>query len=291
MQNLDSNLKLFAVIGNPIKHSLSPLIHNAAITHYALNAYYGKILLPSNIDSKFLREFVFSSNICGLNITLPFKEVVINALDSIDTLAAKIGAVNTLVRHNDTLMGYNTDAYGFYKCIEDFMESNFMESKRARNVLLLGAGGSAKSIAVILANHNINFCIANRSAAKLAYFKDFGECITFDKIDSKWVENNAFDIIVNATSSSIQGILPLDSVILESLFKNAHLAFDLMYQKQGLTPFCELAKSCNVPTLDGKNMLVYQAAYSFIYFHSNYANISSDNIINIISVMNGALGI
>lgn len=277
-------LKLFAVIGNPIKHSLSPRIQNAAIKAYNLNALYTKILLPCDINGEFLRDFIFSSDIYGLNITLPFKEMAINAIDSIDSLARNIGAINTLVREsdkagNEILKGYNTDAFGFYSSIE----SRIIESKT--RVLILGAGGSVKSIAEILHSKNISFYIANRSKEKLKYFSKMCECITFDKIDSKWIENNDFDIIVNATSSSIQGVLPLDFKILESLFKKARLIFDLMYLKQGLTPFCALAKSLNIEFLDGKNMLIFQGAFSFCYFH----NIAQSEIDNIIKIMNESL--
>lgn len=268
------NLKLFAVIGNPIKHSLSPLIHNHAIAYYNLESYYTRLLLPVDIDAEFLREFVFSSNLCGLNITLPFKEIAINALDSIDTLAQKIGAINTLVKKDSKLYGYNTDAFGFYSCIE---------SLKPKNVLILGAGGSAKSIANILSYNNINFTLANRSKEKLKFFESFCDTCTFSNLDSK----KSFDIIVNATSSSTQGVLPLDSKKLESLFENAKLAFDLMYLKDGLTPFCALAKSKNINFLDGKNMLVFQAAFSFIYFH----NLNIKEIPNIINVMNKSLGL
>ncbi|MWV61967.1 shikimate dehydrogenase [Helicobacter saguini] len=326
--NITTNKKkLYAVIGNPIKHSLSPQIQNAAINALNLNAFYAKILLPREIDAKFLKDFIFSSDIFGLNVTLPFKEIALGTLDSIDTLAQKIGAVNTIVRLLDSkgkeiLKGYNTDAFGFYSCVDSilngdskldfieskgedsiesksqdskdsnkFIESNLQDSKKDsiesnnKNVLILGAGGSAKSIATILSHHNIPFTIANRSHEKLKHFEKFCNTITFDKIDSKWVSQNAFDIIVNATSSGVQGLLPLDSNMLESLFKNAKLAFDLMYSKDALTPFCNLAKATHTPFLDGKNMLVFQGAFSFLYFH----NLENSKLQNIITIMNKSL--
>lgn len=323
---MESNKKkLYAVIGNPIKHSLSPQIQNAAISAYNLNALYAKILLPRDIKGEFLRDFVFSSDIFGLNITLPFKESALSALDSIDSLAQKIGAINTLVRSLDSngreiLKGYNTDAFGFYSCVEsilndsDSIESNsqnynnlieskshfkadsnnIIESKidsnahkKNKSVLILGAGGSAKSIATTLFHHHIPFTIANRSSEKLKHFEKFCNTITFDKIDSKWLSQNAFDIIVNATSSGTQGLLPLDSKILENLFKGAKLAFDLMYVKDSLTPFCALASALKTPFLDGKNMLVFQGAFSFQYFH----NLPKSQLTNIITIMEKSLNL
>lgn len=312
---MESNKKkLYAVIGNPIKHSLSPRIQNAAISAYNLNALYAKILLPRDIKGEFLRDFVFSSDIFGLNITLPFKESALSALDSIDSLAQKIGAINTLVRSLDSngceiLKGYNTDAFGFYLCVESILndsdsieskshfkqDSNkFIESKidsnahkKNKSVLILGAGGSAKSIATTLFHHHIPFTIANRSSEKLKHFEKFCNTITFDKIDSKWLSQNAFDIIVNATSSGTQGLLPLDSKILENLFKEAKLAFDLMYAKDSLTPFCALASALKTPFLDGKNMLVFQGAFSFLYFH----NLPKSQLSNIITIMEKSLNL
>lgn len=312
---MESNKKkLYAVIGNPIKHSLSPRIQNAAISAYNLNALYTKILLPRDIKGEFLRDFVFSSDIFGLNITLPFKESALSALDSIDSLAQKIGAINTLVRSLDSngreiLKGYNTDAFGFYSCVESILndsdsieskshfkaDSNkFIESKtdsnihkKNKSVLILGAGGSAKSIATTLFHHHIPFTIANRSSEKLKHFEKFCNTITFDKIDSKWLSQNAFDIIVNATSSGTQGLLPLDSKILENLFKGAKLAFDLMYAKDSLTPFCALASALKTPFLDGKNMLVFQGAFSFLYFH----NLPNSQLSNIITIMEKSLNL
>lgn len=252
MQNTQQ-LKLLAVIGNPIKHSLSPLIHNYASQKLGLNSFYTRFCLPQDIDSSDLADFILSSDLAGVNVTLPFKETCFRALDSIQGIANEICAVNTIVRKDDKLIGYNTDAEGFYHAIK---------SHNPKHVLLFGAGGSARSIATILFRNNINLTIANRSTEKLAYFSQFGETLSFADLGGK---TECYDIIVNATSASVKGVLPMQEEILIPLLQQSRLAYDLMYQA-GDTPFCALAKQYT-QALDGKAMLVYQGALALMYFH------------------------
>ncbi len=246
-------MKLFGVIGNPIKHSLSPKIHNCAIEAFGLNAYYDRFYLPSNISSSDLKSFIVDSSLCGLNVTLPFKEISINILDSIDDVAKEIGAVNTIVKRGLSLVGYNTDAFGFYRCISHL---------NAKHVLILGAGGSARSVANILLKHGIEISIANRSKDRLRAFENLGHTHTFDDIPKQH-----YDIIINATSAGVKNELPLDLLRLKDMFSRCGFVFDLMYSRDSLTAFCKLASECNVEYIDGKSMLVYQGTKSFLYFH------------------------
>ncbi|WP_147289985.1 shikimate dehydrogenase [Helicobacter didelphidarum] len=300
--------RLFGVIGNPITHSLSPKIHNYAIknltkylkqydfyvsyekqynqiankhTHTQYNelydntysefplnpiAFYTHFALPLSLDSQGLRDFLLQSDLDGINITLPFKEIAYEAATEVRGIAKEIQAVNTLVREGENLIGYNTDAEGFYLCIESY---------KPKKVLLLGAGGSAKSIAIILSHYKIPFCVANRSVEKLDFFQRYAETKSFatliDEVRNSQNNNKnnvpQYDVIVNATSAGITHNLPLPKDILRVLLGQSTLAFDLMYQQDGLTTFCTFAKDCNKKFLDGKNMLVYQAAIAFQYFH------------------------
>ncbi|TLE11977.1 shikimate dehydrogenase [Helicobacter bilis] len=252
MQNTQQ-LKLLAVIGNPIKHSLSPLMHNYALQKLGLNSFYTRFCLPQDIDSSDLADFILSSDLAGVNVTLPFKETCFRALDSIQGIANEICAVNTIVRKDNKLIGYNTDAEGFYYAIK---------SHNPKHVLLLGAGGSARSIATILSKNHIKLTIANRSTEKLAYFSQFGEALSFADLGGK---TECYDIIVNATSASVKGVLPMQEEILIPLLQQSKLAYDLMYQAND-TPFCALAKRYT-QALDGKAMLVYQGALALMYFH------------------------
>lgn len=266
--------KLFAVIGHPIKHSLSPLIHNYAIQKLKLNAFYTRFPLPSDINANDLRNFLIDSHLHGINITLPFKEKAYEICDEVETIAKNIGAINTIVKKSGKLYGYNTDAEGFWRCIQHLTP---------KHILILGAGGSARSIATILSHHNIAITIANRSSEKLQFFRTMAKTLSF--IELSQTTNMAYDIIINTTSAGIDGkSLPLSKEILSNLLHHTNLAFDIMYHKDSLTPFCNLAQQCNVKSLDGKAMLVYQAAIAFLYFHELGGN--SPLLSSIIEYMN-----
>ncbi|MCI5787426.1 MAG: shikimate dehydrogenase [Helicobacter trogontum] len=252
MQDMQQ-LRLLAVIGNPIKHSLSPLIHNYALQKLGFNSFYTRFCLPQDITPSDLASFILSSDLSGINVTLPFKETCFKMLDNIQGIANDIGAINTIVHKNGKLVGYNTDAEGFYCAIKNH---------NPKHVLLLGAGGSARSIATILNKNNINLTIANRSTEKLAYFSQFGETLGFMDLKDR-VQN--YDIIVNATSASVNGMLPMQKELLISLLQQSKLAYDLMYQ-DGNTPFCALARHYT-QALDGKAMLIYQGTLALMYFH------------------------
>ncbi|RDU58085.1 shikimate dehydrogenase [Helicobacter sp. MIT 99-5507] len=238
-------MKLFAVFGNPIAHSKSPILHNYTLYKLKIDARYSRYLLDSSKD---FRELFFLLGLSGANITLPYKEDVANICDEICGIAQKIGAVNTIIKKDNKIIGYNTDAIGFYKNIE---------SKNIKNALILGAGGSAKAIAMILKEKNINVIISNRSKKNLSFFdeKGFETCINDEILEcTKKIE---FDIIINATSSSINNTLPLQKDSLESLFERSKIAFDLMYGKECI--FLEFAKIKGLDTINGSKMLLYQA--------------------------------
>lgn len=245
-------MKIYAVFGNPIAHSKSPFLHNYAYDKLHLDAKYTRYLL----DSSDIKEIFFKLNLNGANVTVPFKEAAFNACDEVRGIAQKIGAVNTLVRENNHLIGYNTDAFGFYKNIEN---------KNLKSALIIGAGGSAKAIAWILRQNNIRVIIVNRSKQNLIYFSKNGfECYLSNDLNN----NLNIDLIINATSSSLKNELPLLDSTLKALFTRAKIAFDLMYGRK--CAFLELAKKQNLACIDGKNMLIYQAAASAeIFFGIN----------------------
>lgn len=250
-------MKTYAVIGNPIKHSLSPLIHNYTIEKLGINARYIKILLPENIDAKYLRNFILDSDIEGINITVPFKELAFSSTNVNDGIANKIQAINTIIKDHNNLRGYNTDIVGLQKCFEKY---------NLKSALIIGAGGSARSAALALKNSGISMSIANRTPSKLKFFEQFGPTIHIknNDIDSLYIQK--YSVIINATSTSLNNILPMNKKTLEELFQNSSLIFDLVYSKDE-TIFCNLAKECNINYLDGKDMLIFQAAMSFLYFH------------------------
>ncbi|PZT47606.1 shikimate dehydrogenase [Helicobacter valdiviensis] len=244
----------FAVIGNPISHSLSPLLHNNAFKALKIPAYYGRILFN---DEEHFRTHLNSYALNGANITIPFKEVAYSICDSVFGIAKKIGATNTLVFKEDKIYGYNTDALGFYQCIE---KENF------KTALVIGAGGSARAIVAILEEKGFEVTLINRSKQRLQNFQDFKiQTSTFEDFKPK----HSFDIIINTTPSTLTShTLPLEENRLIDIFQNAKMAFDLVYGID--SPFLNLAKTHHLKTEDGKNMLIYQAILAFEIFMQSF---------------------
>jgi len=244
-------LKLFAVFGNPIKHSKSPLMHNNAFMNLNIDARYIKILLE---DGKKLKEVFKKLQLSGANVTVPFKENAYELADEIRGVAKEIGAINTLVLENDKLIGYNTDADGFLKAIDCF---------NAKEILILGAGGTSKAISTILSQNDFNITVLNRSDSRLEYFKDKN----FNAKNWNELDNFEFDLVVNTTSAGLNDDnLPAPKEILEKLFKNAKFAFDCIYKE---TEFLKLAKKSDLKVKNGSDMLLYQGVIAFDIFTKN----------------------
>ena len=236
----------FAVVGNPITHSLSPLLHNSAFKALKIQGFYGRYCLENPENFSILK----SLDLKGANVTIPYKEVAYQACDEVFGIANEIQAVNTLVFKKDKILGYNTDAEGFFQCITHYP---------LKSALIIGAGGSAKALACILKQNQIITTIINRSPNRLVNFKEF-ECFCFDDFKPK-----KYDIIINTTPAGLtQNTLPLEESKLKALLLESQLAFDLVYGT--ITPFLALAKTLNIPAFDGKSMLINQAILAFEIF-------------------------
>ena len=242
--------ELFMIFGDPVAHSKSPLMHNYSFSELGFAGCYGRYHLR---DGSRLKEKILSLDIRGCNITIPHKEEAFRACDYLDNFAKSVGVVNTIVQREGKLYGYNTDASGFLKSIESF---------GAKRVLFLGAGGTAQSTAVILRQNGFDITISNRSDRRLKSFRDDGfECYLYSELESVELE---FDLIVNMTSAGLSDeLLPAPKSLLKRLLDSAKGAVDVIYKE---TPFLELAKSFNLPTKDGKDMLIFQGAIAFEYF-------------------------
>lgn len=237
---------------------------------------YGRFCLQNGEN---LKEKFYSLNLSGANVTIPFKEDAFKQADELDSLAQKIGAVNTLVKiKNGKLKGYNTDASGFVASLTNTMldfRHKILNPTPFANALVLGAGGSAKAISCILNEIGVEVLVANRSDVKRGFYDlqkirycNFGELEAMLKSSIP----PHFDLVINATSASLQGNLPLQKDILQQIFSRAKLAYDLMYG-ENLTPFLALAKKCNLTYKDGKDMLLWQAAEALaIFISQDFAN-------------------
>jgi shikimate dehydrogenase len=262
-------MKNFCVFGNPIAHSISPKLHNSAFKAFGIDADYTKVLLE-NADE--LKENFLKLNLSGANITVPHKEAAFQICDEIFGIAQKIEAVNTIVRKNDRLLGFNTDAPGFLKAIEEFGS--------IRNTLILGAGGTAKAIAFILHENGIKTEILNRSEERIEFFKKKG-IAAFSWSD---YEPKEYDLVVNTTSAGLKDEnLPAPQELLEKILKNAKFAFDVIYGKE--TPFLKLCAKNHLTCKNGADMLLYQAVLAFnlffdgIYDEEKIAEAMRENLI------------
>ena len=240
----------FAIFGNPVAHSKSPQMQNAGLKHINFDGNYEKHHLE---DGNEIKKAFLQNNYLGANITVPHKEFAYENADEIRGLAKEIKAVNTYILEDGKVIAYNTDAPGFLKAIESF--------GTIKNVLLLGAGGTAKAIALALKSKNINITVLNRSEGKLEFFKQHQiPCFSWENF-----EPQTYDLIVNSTSAGLKDeYLPCDKKILETVFKNAFFAFDCVYGK--ITPFLALAREDGLEIKDGEDMLLFQGVLAFEYF-------------------------
>lgn len=241
---------LFAIFGNPVSHSKSPLMHNLSFQGLGYDGCYARYLLK---DGEALKEKFFSLGLKGINITVPHKEHAYNACDVLDPFAQKVGAVNTIVEKEGKLYGYNTDAPGFLRAISEF--------EGAKRVLFLGAGGTAQSTSVILKEAGYEVTILNRSSGRLERFKAEGfKTYTFEDFIAQ-----PYDLIINMTSAGLEDdFLPCPQHILAEVIPTADACIDVIYGKE--TPFLKLAKLYEKPTKDGADMLLYQGIIAFEYF-------------------------
>lgn len=244
-------MKLLGILGNPVSHSLSPLIHNAAIGELGLQpAVYTRLLVENGAD---LRSVFDAHGLFGGNITVPHKEEAFVQCDEARGLAQRIGAANTWVREGDRVIGYNTDAPGFMEAIAPI--------GTPKRTLILGAGGTAKAIAVAFSDRGWDATVLNRSASRLDFFKALGiKTATWETLPG-----GTFDLVVNTTSAGLKDdSLPLEKPALEDYLKRARFAVDAIYGK--VTPFLALARQHGLQTQDGGAMLAAQAVLAFEHF-------------------------
>ncbi len=244
-------------------------MHNSAIKSLGLNACY--IRTPI-IDGNGIIDTFKALKLDGANVTVPHKESAYKLCDKLSEIATNIGAVNTLVKKEDKIVGFNTDAPGFYRSIESF--------DNIKTALILGAGGTAKAISYILNLHEIKTTILNRSKERLDIFSKNG----FETFCWEDFEKKEYDIIINTTTAGLKDeIFPLDEYLLCELMDSARYAFDVIYGKT--TPFLKLANIKKLLFKDGSDMLLHQASIAFNLFYDKRFEL--DEIENfMIKVMN-----
>ncbi|MDR2152803.1 MAG: shikimate dehydrogenase [Helicobacteraceae bacterium] len=253
-------MKLLAVMGDPIAHSLSPLMHNFVYRQNAIDAVYTRLRVENGDN---LREIFKAHNLSGANITLPHKEAAFAQADEISSRAKKIGAVNTWAKQSDRLIGHNTDADGFAAAIAPL--------DAFKNALMIGAGGAARAIAIALIEAGVELAVVNRSEARLEFFAQNGAKVFV----AKNPPNQRFDLVINATSAGLKDDeTPLDKSALEDYLSSAKMAYDAIYGVE--TPFLRLAKLRGAETKDGEDMLAFQGAIAHsLFFGGDVAAIAA----------------
>lgn len=252
---------LYAVIGNPIEHSLSPAIHQAFADRSGIDLHYERLLAPVDNFHDTVRAFIHRGG-RGLNVTVPFKTEAWALAETLSERANMAGAVNTLTFCGDAITGDNTDGAGL---VRDIVH-NLHYSLTGKRILLIGAGGAACGVLLpLLKESPAALTIANRTLSKASELTNLvGMYKTLSTSDFPSLATQTFDIVINATSSSLHGELPpLPGAILSD---NA-LVYDMMYGKEP-TLFMQWGHSNGASQLaDGLGMLVEQAAESFFIWH------------------------
>ena len=260
---IDGYTRLAAVVANPIKHSISPFIHNRAFEATHTNGVY----LAWEVKGTDLAETVANIRryqMFGINLSMPYKEQVIPYLDQLGEEARLIGAVNTVVNRDGTLIGYNTDGKGFFKSLPSFKISG-------KRMVLLGAGGAAKAIlaqAILDGVSQVSVFVRSASIEKTRPYLEKLQNETGFKVDLFALEDVSelqaritdSDLLVNATSVGMDGAsqpIPASVLLPEKL-----LVADVIYQPFE-TPFLKWARNQGNHAVNGLGMLLYQAAEAF----------------------------
>ena len=254
--------RVYGVIGDPIEHTLSPVMHNAAFEALKLDCTFLAFKVkPAEVGNAITG--MRALNIQGLNVTMPHKEAVIKHLDEIDPTARFLNAVNTIQNKNGKLLGFNTDGAGALKALR----ANQVDPK-GKKVLLLGAGGAARAIAYSLSQDAGELVILNRTpkpAEELANLlkQTSNKKITVGILSPETIETNLADanVLINATSIGMKPNADQTPIKPEWLRRNLAV-MDIVYNPVE-TKLAKNAKATKATVVSGVEMLIYQGAASF----------------------------
>jgi shikimate dehydrogenase len=261
---ITAKTRVVGVFGHPVHHSLSPPMHNAAFEALGLDYRY----FAFDVRPEMLRravEGLRALQMVGVNVTIPHKEKVIRYLDQLSPEARLMGAVNTIENRDGQLIGHNTDGMGF---ILAFQEA-FGQPVEGRRVLLLGAGGAARAVAIQLMSHGVSeMIIANRTYVRArrlvkAITENFpGASALAIRLQGESLKKFCLraDLLINATSTGLMADSSLN--FSPSIFRSSMLVCDLTYNPPQ-TPFLKMAASADCKTMNGVGMLLHQGALAF----------------------------
>jgi shikimate dehydrogenase len=246
---MDPDTRIYGITGFPLAHSLSPVVHNTAFRVCDINAIY---LFFETQDIRSIIRGMKTLGIKGMSITLPHKVSVISHLDEIDSTASKIGAVNTIVNREGTLMGYNTDATGGIRCLEKRM------SLKGKRCIIVGAGGTARALGFALMQKDLDLYIVNRTYDKgISLSKKLGATFLMPK-EIPFIRP---DILIQTTPV---GMYPNCSVspVPPEILTEGMVVMDIIYNPLE-TRLLKEAKKRGCITISGIEMFINQAADQF----------------------------
>lgn len=246
---IDQHTRLYGVVGYPISRSLSPIMHNAAFSVRGLNAVY---MAFETRDLKGCVRGIRALGIRGMSVTIPHKSAVITLLDEVDGLAGKIGAVNTIVNHDGRFVGYNTDAFGALRALEEKIELS------GKNCLIIGAGGAARAIGFILKQSGVRLNITNRTVRR---GEELASSLGCPFVPLREVEGIQVDLLIQTTPV---GMYPhIDRCLVqEYILEEGVVVMDIIYNPLE-TRLLKMAKACGCVTISGLKMFINQGAEQF----------------------------
>lgn len=251
------NMPIYAVIGHPIGHSLSPIMHQTALDYYGIDAKYIALDIPQHKLNEFI-PWCNKDHILGCNITIPHKKVFSEIVDELDPVAQKVGVVNTLVKKDFKLFGYNTDVYGFLKPLKPYFSN--MDFSRA---IIFGTGGASKAIKIGLESEGFDEIIFVSRNPKTKF-------IDSDHSDIRLLDYNQWQSYSEGTELFINttpvGMYPMTNETFlrqgEAELFDGKICYDLIYNP-GNTIFLKQAKDHGATVINGLDMLIHQGSKSF----------------------------
>lgn len=247
----------YLVIGHPISHSLSPLMHQAALNFHGIDANYFAVDLHTSEISEFI-SWCNRDEFLGCNITIPYKNAFLEVVDWIDPVSEEMQTINTIVKENHSLKGYNTDVYGFLKGLEPYMDE--MDLTRA---IIFGTGGAARAVKTALLETGFEelIFVSRNASGKESLFD--GNNIKIVNYEQWHAFADDASLIVNTTPVGMHpktSEMPISKSEVNLL--NDKICYDLIYNPLE-TQFLKHAKKAGAVTLNGLDMLIYQGSKSF----------------------------
>ena len=285
---LNGKTRTCGLIGNPVEHTMSPVIHNTLAKKLGLNLVYVPFLVEQDLSAAV--KGAHALNVLGMNVTVPYKSDVLNDVCEIDSLAAQIGAVNTLVRTKNGYKGYNTDMTGLYRAM-----TGYGIQIKEEEIIILGAGGAARAVAYLCVHYGAKqVYILNRSLEKAIHIAEEiklstgKDCIEAFALKDYQKLGEGKKLCIQATSV---GLSPNDQEVViedEAFYQKIHTGYDLIYRPTN-TKFMQLVKSHGGQAYHGLKMLLYQGIEAFELW--NKVSVSETLCNEVYEVMKHEMGI